>query len=344
MRAFRQLNKVNKISAGGDHSLILDKGKVHAFGNNSYGQLGVQYPGVSSKPIMIQELPDIITISAGDQYSLMVDKKGEVYSVGNNFYGQLGLGQVYHTTIPTKIPNVKDIVQVSTSTWHSLLLDKDGKVYSIGSSDCKEFKRSIPRLIPDLNNIIQIESGNDYSFALNDVGQVFPFRIEPKTFSQRIIPIPLLNNIILISMGNNYSLFVNNEGRVYISSHVENCVLIDNIRNITEVSCGGDCMLLLTDEGQVIKLMDSRRNPIFIDKKFSPLPSMDNLEWKNIIPKFQTVMLSNEDNKLLEDIIQISVGKSHALMLNEKGDIYGYRESGFGINTAIRMPDINIME
>ena len=87
------LNKIVSISAGDNHSLLLDKqGDVYSFGNNGSGQLGRQTLKDNSAqiPTKIPELNNIIAMSAGSLHSLLLDKQGNVYSFGDNRFGQLG--------------------------------------------------------------------------------------------------------------------------------------------------------------------------------------------------------------------------------------------------------------
>src|SRR3990172_5601511 len=89
------LTGIRAISAGTQHSLFLDsKGRVWGCGDNSTGQLGLG-PEIEQQiiPTIIpgfDHLP-IIFISAGHDYSLVIDQLGRVWGFGSNDSGQLGV-------------------------------------------------------------------------------------------------------------------------------------------------------------------------------------------------------------------------------------------------------------
>src|SRR5579885_1331493 len=119
-----KLNNIVRISAGGQHSLVLDnRGKVWSFGNNYYGQLGLGNTQENFlSPVAIPDLSNIVQISAGGNYSLVLDNQGKVWSFGYNIFGQLGLGDGNDRLIPTLIPDLNDVFQVSAGASRSLIL------------------------------------------------------------------------------------------------------------------------------------------------------------------------------------------------------------------------------
>lgn len=76
--------------ASGGHSLGLGvDGKVYAWGDNYFGQLGSTPGGVSPVPLAVSGLSGVSAIAAGGQHSLALSG-GKVYAWGYNASGQLG--------------------------------------------------------------------------------------------------------------------------------------------------------------------------------------------------------------------------------------------------------------
>ncbi len=82
------LNNIIQVSIGFSHCLFLtENGKVYSVGKNIYGQLGLGYSCHSvSIHNLIHELNDIVSISAGLDYSLALDIKGNVYIFGRTLH------------------------------------------------------------------------------------------------------------------------------------------------------------------------------------------------------------------------------------------------------------------
>jgi alpha-tubulin suppressor-like RCC1 family protein len=79
------------------------------------------------------DISNIVEISGGDQYSLILDNFGKVYSFGNNLVGQLGIGEnISNSFIPIQIPSLSDIVQIGAIGYSSFVLNKFGLVSSFG--------------------------------------------------------------------------------------------------------------------------------------------------------------------------------------------------------------------
>lgn len=80
------------VHAGEYHSIALTRdGEVYTWGHNDYGQLGLGNASiVVSTPQKVESLPEIVSISAGKQHTMVLGADGYVYSFGDNSLGQLG--------------------------------------------------------------------------------------------------------------------------------------------------------------------------------------------------------------------------------------------------------------
>lgn len=125
--------KIKKIATGDYHSILLDsQGKVWAFGDNPYGQLGFEYnpdtPFIDApKELLLQNLyPDgiaanCINIAAGGANSFYmvdaVDPQGgkttaDVWASGRGLWGELGNGKWTHVQgKPTKVKALSGLIE-----------------------------------------------------------------------------------------------------------------------------------------------------------------------------------------------------------------------------------------
>ncbi len=131
------------ISAGADHVLMLaSDGNVYAWGNNEYGQLGIDNGGIPlSAPTPVTELADksIIAVAAGQRFSLALSENGRVYSFGLNDKLQLGYtleNNAACSAIPHVVSDLQNafIAQISAGVASVSAIDVNGKVYLWGDT------------------------------------------------------------------------------------------------------------------------------------------------------------------------------------------------------------------
>ncbi|WP_437338586.1 RCC1 domain-containing protein [Sorangium sp. So ce394] len=185
---------VKAVSAGASHSLaLLTDGTVMAWGNNQFGQLGVD-SGVTAIPVptVVGGLVNVKAIAAGGYISMALDIDGKVWVWGNNSYGELGDNSSDHEphSKPT-MAYIDDVDAIAAGQQHCLALKKDGTVWAWGSNSSGELgdetttDSHIPIQVTALSDISidEIACGSSHSVALgkgvgvyawgrNEVGQV----------------------------------------------------------------------------------------------------------------------------------------------------------------------------
>ena len=111
--------------------------KVHALGENMYGQLGIgeasRYHSKTPELVHLNDI-DIQDIACGSFYSIFLGFNGLVYVCGKNNYGQLGIGSLENLSLPTKIDGLNNVKAIATGAAHSLFLTSDGILYGCGSN------------------------------------------------------------------------------------------------------------------------------------------------------------------------------------------------------------------
>src|SRR3990167_9364992 len=167
-------------ASGSIHSLFLDQqGCVWSCGSNESGQLGLGVFTNQHTPQKINNLPPIVSVSAGGHYSLFVDINGRVWSCGSNTYGQLGLGDTndrYITEPITYLPKITSAIALGAA---SIFLDCEGSVWTSGCNSNGQLglsdttHRNQAETIQGLPKIKSIAGGWRHSLLLDCEGSVW---------------------------------------------------------------------------------------------------------------------------------------------------------------------------
>ena len=156
---------VSTLAAGMFHALALQEdGRVLAWGNGDYGQLGLGRPGNEDTPTEVEALSraGVRTVAAGGWHSAAVTAGGVCYVWGRGEYGRLGLGDgdCADKQRPVELTlgswgdvregggggrggSVPRIVDAALGGTHSCLLDESGRVYSFGRNSLGRLGRVV---------------------------------------------------------------------------------------------------------------------------------------------------------------------------------------------------------
>lgn len=181
--AFEPMNGVSsafKVVSGTNHVLaVTTSGKLYAWGDNTYGQLGTGNTEASDVPVHISSITGtIIDIAAGDNCSFAITYDGSVYAWGDNTYGQLGDGTTESKLSPTKISTPMKVALIASGNNHTFMLSTIGKTYVCGKNDCGQLGTGntdnvlTPTHVPTFDGSIMYALGDDFSAALSSGGSV----------------------------------------------------------------------------------------------------------------------------------------------------------------------------
>jgi alpha-tubulin suppressor-like RCC1 family protein len=120
------------ISCGGNHTLALNKnGEVFAWGDNSYGQIGVKIDSYILIPLKVNGFKEKVKyISCGSAHPMALTKSGHVF-----IWGHIGIAiKNLENLMEPKLIEMNDvfICKISCGFAHSLMLSTDGDIYTIG--------------------------------------------------------------------------------------------------------------------------------------------------------------------------------------------------------------------
>jgi alpha-tubulin suppressor-like RCC1 family protein len=179
------LSEVIAVSAARASLALLSDGKVMAWGNNEYGQLGIGTTSSTFTPTEVSGLSNVVAISAGDDHSLALLSDGSVMAWGLNNDGQLGNGTTTDSSTPVQVSGLKEVVAISAGGFHSLALLANGTVLAWGSDGngqlgsgtsletCGGAKcAKTPTAVNGVSGVSAISAGLAHSLALLGEGTV----------------------------------------------------------------------------------------------------------------------------------------------------------------------------
>lgn len=227
---------------GGLHSLAIGKdGKVWAWGNNGYGQLGIGNTMASYIPVTVAGIENIKSVAAGYYHSLALKTDGTLWAWGNNANGELGLGNADSSTsknAPVQIPSLTNIKAVAAGDNHSIALKEDGTVYlwgkgdkgQLGNGSTYSFKAPMQLMVSDASNqsvpfiAKAIFAGANYSMAIREDGTLWAWgdnsygKLGDGTWIiNRLSPVQVqgLSKVVLLDGGVNFTAALKEDGTVW---------------------------------------------------------------------------------------------------------------------------------
>ncbi len=132
------ISDIIQVSAGYGHNIALKKdGTVVGWGNNDYGQLGVNINeksySIYSK-LAIRDFVDVAAVIAGNNHSFAIKNDGTLWAWGDNSLGQLGTNNTLSSSIPVQVSDMIDVKCVSAGHGYSAAVKQDGTVWVWGSN------------------------------------------------------------------------------------------------------------------------------------------------------------------------------------------------------------------
>jgi alpha-tubulin suppressor-like RCC1 family protein len=208
-------------SCGKFHSLALtDEGLVYAWGNNTFGQLGLgKFSKKTNKPVQILLSDKIKQISCGENHSILLSFDGCIYCFGSNFCGEIGNGSRKHQNFPKKLTIDCKFSNIASDFQHSISIGQtDNKIYYIwGHCGNEVLLKPEQTKYKSLNDIFDFCFGihYDFSYELNSFeNPLFRNEFYTREFDQ-------IEFIDMGSYGQVYKASKKKNGRLYAIKKIE---------------------------------------------------------------------------------------------------------------------------
>ncbi len=227
-----------QIVGGADHSLALSRdGRVFAWGDDSYGQLGSGRHLFLTTPVatILTDPGSVVGLAGGSYHTLARLRDGSVLAWGNNTSGQLGDGSVTSRGLPVKVAGLTSVIALAAGERHSLAADSRGDVWAwgtneygrLGQGDDSTLEDSkLPIKVLQLTNVKDVRAGREHSLALTRDGKVMSWganysgQLGDSTGRTRKLPVlvefPLPDvQIVAIDAANDHSFALDSLGRLW---------------------------------------------------------------------------------------------------------------------------------
>ena len=177
-----------KVTAGDDHTLAIKLNAINsertlwAWGNNSYGQLGLADNVNRNEPEQVGGDYDWQQIWAGRYHSIALKKNRALWSWGLNDMGQIGIGGSTNENRNTQQLIGSDRWQlVSGGGEHTLGIRADGSLWAWGSNgsgqlgigDASTNNENAPVQVGEDTDWATVSAGYDYSLAIKTDGTLY---------------------------------------------------------------------------------------------------------------------------------------------------------------------------
>nr|XP_054774150.1 probable E3 ubiquitin-protein ligase HERC4 [Lytechinus pictus] len=184
--------QVAQVACGSLHSMALTRdGRIYAWGDNSFGQLGIGVPGRTlyrDHPQLLSSLPGvpIRRLACGGWHSFALSISGAVFGWGKNNCGQLGLGTTEDRVHPTLLKNLKTqrVKYIACGQNYTAMLTASGGLFLFGQGSDGQLGHGShsdeinPRKVLDFlgSEITQVACGRKHTLVLEGrTGRFYSF-------------------------------------------------------------------------------------------------------------------------------------------------------------------------
>jgi alpha-tubulin suppressor-like RCC1 family protein len=123
------------VACGANHCLALSRdGKLYAWGDNTYGQLGFGDSSSRLIPEIVASETSWAMVASGNLQSFALLQNGSLWAWGSNSDGQLGIGNTTNHSRPVQVGTNESWSIVTSGDSHGLAIRRDGTLWAWGSN------------------------------------------------------------------------------------------------------------------------------------------------------------------------------------------------------------------
>ena len=124
------------VAGGQAHTaVLLANGTVQTFGQNNFGQLGVNDTTNRSTPVQVWAISSsAIAVACGQFHTAVLLSNGTVQTFGNNGKGQLGVNDTTQRNTPVQVLNISTASAIAGGQAHTAVLLANGTVRTFGDN------------------------------------------------------------------------------------------------------------------------------------------------------------------------------------------------------------------
>lgn len=234
------------VSAGGFQTIARRAdGKLYAWGQNNWGQLGDNSNTERTSPVLVSN--GAVTtawskIAVGDQFAVGIRASGTTTTTGGTLWtwglntsGQLGQGDSTNRSVPTQLGKDATWVAISAGKYHVLALKADGTLWAWGRNNSGQLGdltttiRQAPVKVggTDKTNTatwIAFSAGGSHSLGIQKDGTLWTWgdntsgQLGNTTANTTPVPTPTKIGTLTytsVSAGGNHSMAIGTDGRLY---------------------------------------------------------------------------------------------------------------------------------
>jgi uncharacterized repeat protein (TIGR03803 family)/autotransporter-associated beta strand protein len=348
---------VTSISGGGgdylssDYSLaVKGDGSIWAWGDNTYGELGVGSFTSSNTPVQVPTPSGMIAVvgSRGDQ-TLALKNDGTLWSWGFNDHGQLGNSTTANSNLPAPVANLTGVITVAAGYSQSLAVKSDGTIWGWGYNEddsdvgagMAEFQNSLPTPVANLTGVIAIAAGKSHYLAVESDGSVWSWNdVTPGQVSDGVtvtgsasaVQVQGLTGITHVSCGTYFDMALRNDGTVWtwgqnIDGELGDGTNTDSQSPVQVMTSSGPLTgitAITTSTGHWGMALDGNGHVwTWGDNEEGELGNGDNTDT-------DTNLAAMISSSTLSGVAAISAGSSHGLVLTTGGHVWTWGGNSFG--------------
>lgn len=272
-----------KIGAGHMHSVaVKSDGTVWAWGDNTFGQLGLGYVassasvplipgGAAATPTKVLNITGATKVVSNHHQTMALTSSGTVWAWGWNGGSNLGDGTSIDRPTPFQVPSLSGVTTIALGDYHSAAVTSSGALWIWGFNgygqlgDGTNTVRSSPYQLLS-SGIASVAAGASHTLALKTDGTVVAWgynyygQLGDGTRTDRSSPVTVsgLSGVTAVAAGNQFSLALKSDGTVWkwgtnigdaTYSEALTPVQVGSLSNITALAAGNEHAIVRKNDG-----------------------------------------------------------------------------------------------